>query len=329
MTEFRTIKKEPDFLIGSNGKVIDKRTNEEIKPHTNIIGRPSVDLNGKNYSLDLLVALTFLSEQEGYLIKHRNGDINDISVDNLYWFLPEFEKTIDNGNETKIPIFTINEEGEIMEEFNTISEASYFFFDTDTSSLYYSIRNKTFNKAVDGYVCKQEDYDLEFIDYVLDDVKNNSFYIVKLNGDIVRYRTVEKLLKDYPKLKQTSIYNNSKSHRLCYSNIIDGYICYYRDIEKCKEKAKERYDKKVQKELKEMQRKDKTVYLVDISGNIIKEYSSPKEIVKEYNIEKINYIYNAISILLYSHIVDAFIVYKRDWNEDKRKEILSKKIYKK
>lgn len=257
---YEIIKKHPNYIISTDGRVWDKKNNREVEYFTNPSGRKSTYLDGVYFPIDLLMGITFIREQEGYLLRFKDGDINNLNIDNLYWFLPEFEKTInDNGNEIKIPIFTIGEDGEIMEDFETISEASNFF-EIHQTSITYSLKNKTFNKAIDGYVCKQEDYDIDFIDYVLNDVQENSYYIVKLNGEVKRYRTTEKILKDYPLLKQTSIHNNVKSYNLYYNKIVEGYICNYNEIEKCKEKAKERYDKKIKKELK---RKDKTIYLVD------------------------------------------------------------------
>ena len=267
--EYKEIKNHNNFILSSDGRIWDKKKNKETDYFTNIIGRKAVNLDNKDYSLDLLIATHFNIDGNGFLLRFRDGNTNNITAENLYWYEPTDEEMADmekeveeieivNGAYSK-KCFLINTDGSIREVYNSIAEMAYY------NNYYlhhiYNNQGKYLNR-INGYVYKEYNQDVindirtkEIERYNRIEIyakskithKNNIAYIINTDG------TIRAEINKYTDLSEK--YNTSKqywrnlSRQATYNAIINGYLIPIKDwSEVTKEKILEKENKRIEKE---------------------------------------------------------------------------------
>lgn len=251
---YETIRKHPNYIISTDGKVWDKTNNRECVYTINPLGIKSAIIDGEILSLDLLLLITFKPNDKGYIIKHKDGNRDNINLDNLYWYLPPFTEY--DEDECKIdmrePVYVINDEGEIIDECESYVECANVY-GISQSNVGYSIRNRSYNKAVGGYICRKEDFTEEYIEELKEYVKQNYIYVLGINGDTRLFRSPKEIVKEL------GVSNGTISSAICFISFtksINSYIVRYDDIDKAREKMEkkklslERSRKKNEKKLK-------------------------------------------------------------------------------
>lgn len=116
--ERKEIKQCKGYYITEDGKIYDSN-NERIKTFKNTIGYETVEINGMYYTVAYLVARAFIKNDGCMLVGYKNGNINDIRVDNLYWY---YQGELDSGEEKAL--YELNEQGEIIKEYETLKAAT-------------------------------------------------------------------------------------------------------------------------------------------------------------------------------------------------------------
>lgn len=92
---YRTIPIAPNYACSKNGKVINRKTGNELKHHQDKNGRYYVNLGGKKRSLHRIVALTWcrgnltVEDCAGLEVHHKNHDKTDNRAANLIWYAHE------------------------------------------------------------------------------------------------------------------------------------------------------------------------------------------------------------------------------------------------
>lgn len=147
--EWKEIPDFPLYLISSHGRVMNSKTKRLLKPYTKPAGYLQINLwkNKKGYSKDIhqLVYISFTEDfdLQGYVINHIDGNKVNNNITNL-------EKVTYKENNlhaiyiTKVntcakPVFQLNEKGDIVNEFNSIAEASRI---TGIANISRAIKNK-------------------------------------------------------------------------------------------------------------------------------------------------------------------------------------------
>lgn len=89
---YRTIPIAPNYACSKNGKVINRKTGNELKHHQDKNERYYVNLEGKKRSLHRVVALTWcrgnltVEDCVGLEVHHKNHDKTDNRAANLIWY---------------------------------------------------------------------------------------------------------------------------------------------------------------------------------------------------------------------------------------------------
>jgi len=99
----------PNYSVTEDGKVMNNKTNRELKPILGNTGYCQVSLcnNGKikNYNIHRLVASAFLSNDENKkCVNHKNGIKSDNRLSNLEW--STYSENLQHAFDTNLKIFT-------------------------------------------------------------------------------------------------------------------------------------------------------------------------------------------------------------------------------
>lgn len=114
--EKKEIKQCKGYYITTDGKIYDSN-NERVKTFKNPIGYECVEINERYYTVAYLVARAFIENQGCMLVGFKDGDINNIKVDNLYWY---YAGELDSGDDKKL--YELNDKGEIIKEYESLKE---------------------------------------------------------------------------------------------------------------------------------------------------------------------------------------------------------------
>lgn len=106
------------YYITTDGKIYDSENNQ-LKTFKNTIGYETVEINEMYYTVAYLVARAFIENQGCMLVGYKDGDINNINVDNLYWY---YQGELDSGEDKAL--YELNEQGEIIKEYETLKAAT-------------------------------------------------------------------------------------------------------------------------------------------------------------------------------------------------------------
>ena len=114
--EKKEIKQCKGYYITKDGKIYDSENNQ-LKTFKNPIGYETVEINEMYYTVAYLVARAFIKNDGCMLVGFKDGDINNINVDNLYWY---YEGELDSGDDKKL--YELNEQGEVIKEYESLKE---------------------------------------------------------------------------------------------------------------------------------------------------------------------------------------------------------------
>lgn len=284
--EYKEIPNHEDYIISTNGEIWNKKENKEEDYFTNLIGRKAVILDNKQYSLDLLLLLTFKrEEEEGYLIRYKDGNINNISLDNLFWYQPTFEEENEIAKEFKIPItkkvFVVNTDGDITMAFDKVADLAKA---TGIMPQQLYVYRNTYFRKIDAFVI---DYDkMNRVEEIINEWKQHQMVNEMEKKNTARVRAITTLSK-----KEIDV-----------------------EIETIKKQKEE--VKKLKLELKKFKEEKYKLYVINTDFTIRKTYASLAEINKIY--QKPNYFNNYQKNLSYSSLIDGYVVNAQQWENNKQ-----------
>ena len=116
--EKKEIKQCKGYYITTDGKIYDSENNQ-LKTFKNPIGYECVEINEMYYTVAYLVARAFIKNDGCMLVGYKDGDINNIRVDNLYWY---YQGELDSGDDKVL--YELNEQGEIIKEYESLKAAT-------------------------------------------------------------------------------------------------------------------------------------------------------------------------------------------------------------
>lgn len=79
----KTIKRNPNYEIDTNGRVYDKRTGKKVKEEYNICGYSYVMLDGRMHTVAYLMKAAFFPNDHNLCVKHIDGNRRNNRLDNL------------------------------------------------------------------------------------------------------------------------------------------------------------------------------------------------------------------------------------------------------
>lgn len=235
----RTIKNFEDYSIDENGVVYDINDNI-VKTFINPCNYVCVDLNGYKQTVAYIMAKTWLkNDKNDLLVGYKDGNYNNLNVDNLYWYFKEPEKI-------EKTILMVNMEGEIVDSFEdgeeaakelnlklstiffkcgfwnnnrTLTDGCFLFFEEDFNEELLNKRIKILNdieeekkrkrEAIKEKKYKKAQSYKKYSEYQVRQPKTKAKNIIEFNsnGDIVNeyegfYKCLDLLKISYPKLKR-------------------------------------------------------------------------------------------------------------------------------
>lgn len=151
--EKKEIKQCKGYYITDDGKIYDSKDNQ-LKTFKNTVGYETVEINEMYYTVAYLVARAFIENQGCMLVGYKNGDINNINVDNLYWY---YQGELDSGDDKKL--YELNDKGEIIKEYESLKatvKGAHVSLSTLQTRL---ITHDIIITKTNQILCKSERYD--------------------------------------------------------------------------------------------------------------------------------------------------------------------------
>ena len=151
--EKKEIKQCKGYYITTDGKIYDSKDNQ-MKTFKNTVGYECVEINEMYYTVAYLVARAFIKNDGYMLVGYKNGNINDIRVDNLYWY---YAGELDSGDDKKL--YELNEQGEIIKEYESLKatvKGAHVSLSTLQTRL---ITHDIIITKTNQIICKSERYD--------------------------------------------------------------------------------------------------------------------------------------------------------------------------
>lgn len=151
--EKKEIKQCKGYYITTDGKIYDSENNQ-LKTFKNPIGYECVEINEMYYTVAYLVARAFIENQGCMLVGYKDGDINNINVDNLYWY---YAGELDSGDDKKL--YELNDKGEIIKEYESLKatvKGAHVSLSTLQTRL---ITHDIIITKTNQILCKSERYD--------------------------------------------------------------------------------------------------------------------------------------------------------------------------
>ena len=151
--EKKEIKQCKGYYITTDGKIYDSENNQ-LKTFKNTIGYECVEINEIYYTVAYLVARAFIENQGCMLVGFKDGDINNINVNNLYWY---YQGELDSG-EDKV-LYELNEQGEIIKEYESLKAATKGAHVSLSTLQTRLITHDIIITKTNQIICKSERYD--------------------------------------------------------------------------------------------------------------------------------------------------------------------------
>lgn len=151
--EKKEIKQCKGYYITDDGKIYDSENNQ-LKTFKNPIGYETVEINEMYYTVAYLVARAFIENQGCMLVGYKDGDINNINVDNLYWY---YQGELDSGEDKAL--YELNEQGEIIKEYETLKAATKGAHVSLSTLQTRLITHDIIITKTNQIICKSERYD--------------------------------------------------------------------------------------------------------------------------------------------------------------------------
>lgn len=238
--EKKEIKQCKGYYITTDGKIYDSKDNQ-LKTFKNTIGYETVEINEMYYTVAYLVARAFIENTEGcMLVGFKDGDINNINVDNLYWY---YAGELDSG-EDKV-LYELNEEGEIIKEYESLKatvKGAHVSLSTLQTRL---ITHDIIITKTNQIICKSERYDkYTIVDKIrkerqhLEELKQtggtHTKKVIELDndGNIINTYLSATIAANEKGMNYRTIVNNIRKN--CYYITTDNTIMTYEEIMKTK-----------------------------------------------------------------------------------------------
>lgn len=280
----REIKGLKGFYASDKGKIYNNN-NRELKKYINANGYYYVIINNRFYSIDFIIAKTFIPNEKFILVRHKDNNKLNNCVENLEWYYDGETESTNNG---KVVEYDLN--GNIINEWNNAKECA-----ADTN---FSIQ--TIRQNCEGFSSITKDNRIfrysadKFVRPILKEERK------QLNGNkILEYDRELNIINSYNSIKEISseITNSGKicgclnNKHLEWKNRILKYD--YIPLEEIKSKIETKYKK---------------VYKFSLDGELINIYESSKECAK---IENINFKTLISSISSYKRIKEYYYSYSK------------------
>ena len=303
--EKKEIKQCKGYYITDDGKIYDSN-NERVKTFKNTIGYECVEINERYYTVAYLVARAFIHNDGCMLVGFKDGDINNINVDNLYWY---YQGELDSG-EDKV-LYELNEQGEIIKEYESLKatvKGAHVSLSTLQTRL---ITHDIIITKTNQILCKSERYDkYTIVDKIrkerqhLEELKQtggtHTKKVIEIDneGNIINKYLSATIAANEREISYRTIVNNIRKN--CYYITDDNTIMTYEEIMKTKGINTIIQAKKDKVSLGENKTNNKTrqgsttvktfkkeVVIIDRQGEVIRRWNRIKDAAESLNIKPI------------------------------------------
>ena len=237
--EKKEIKQCKGYYITDDGKIYDSENNQ-LKTFKNTVGYECVEINEMYYTVAYLVARAFIKNDGCMLVGYKDGDINNIKVDNLYWY---YQGELDSG-EDKV-LYELNENGEIIKEYESLKAATKGAHVSLSTLQTRLVTHDIIITKTNQILCKSERYDkYTIVDKIakerqhLEELKQtggtHTKKVIELDNDgniINKYLSVT-IAANEKEINYRTIVNNIRKN--CYYITDDNTIMTYEEIMKTK-----------------------------------------------------------------------------------------------
>ena len=303
--EKKEIKQCKCYYITEDGKIYDSENNQ-LKTFKNPIGYECVEINEMYYTVAYLVARAFIKNDGCMLVGYKDGDINNINVDNLYWY---YAGELDSG-EDKV-LYELNENGEIIKEYESLKatvKGAHVSLSTLQTRL---VTHDIIITKTNQILCKSERYDKYTI---VDKIRKERQHLEELkatrgthtkkvieidnDGNIINKYLSATIAANEKEINYRTIVNNIRKN--CYYITDDNTIMTYEEIMKTKgintiiQAKKDKISLSVNKTKSNKTRQcstvktfKKEVVIIDKQGEVIRRWNRIKDAAESLNIKPI------------------------------------------
>ena len=303
--EKKEIKQCKGYYITTDGKIYDSKDNQ-LKTFKNPIGYECVEINEMYYTVAYLVARAFIKNDGCMLVGFKDGDINNINVDNLYWY---YAGELDSG-EDKV-LYELNENGEIIKEYESLKatvKGAHVSLSTLQTRL---ITHDIIITKTNQILCKSERYDKYTI---VDKIRKERQHLEELaitrgthtkkvieidnEGNIINKYLSATIAAEAKELNYRTIVNNIRkdSYYITTDNTIMTYeeIMKEKGIHKIIQAKKDKISLSVNTTKSNKTRQGNTskgikkeVVIIDKQGEVIRRWNRIKDAAESLNIKPI------------------------------------------
>ena len=301
--EKKEIKQCKGYYITDDGKIYDSENNQ-LKTFKNPIGYECVEINEMYYTVAYLVARAFIENQGCMLVGFKDGDINNIRVDNLYWY---YQGELDSG-EDKV-LYELNENGEIIKEYESLKAATKGAHVSLSTLQTRLVTHDIIITKTNQILCKSERYDKYTI---VDKIRKERQHLEELaitrgthtkkvieidnDGKIINKYLSATIAANEKEINYRTIVNNIRNN--CYYITDDNTIMTYEEIMKEKginaiiQAKKDKVSLSVNKTKSNKTRQGNTVktfkkevVIIDKQGEVIRRWNRIKDAAESLNIK--------------------------------------------
>lgn len=302
--EKKEIKQCKGYYITDDGKIYDSENNQ-LKTFKNTIGYETVEINEMYYTVAYLVARAFIENQGCMLVGFKDGDINNINVNNLYWY---YQGELDSGDDKKL--YELNEEGEIIKEYESLKAATKGAHVSLSTLQTRLVTHDIIITKTNQILCKSERYDkYTIVDKIakerqhLEELKQtggtHTKKVIELDneGNIINKYLSATIAANEKELNYRTIVNNIRKN--CYYITDEDTIMTYEEIMKEKgidtiiQAKKDKISLSVNKTKSNKTRQGSTtvktfkkeVVIIDKRGEVIRRWNRIKDAAESLNIK--------------------------------------------
>ena len=301
--EKKEIKQCKGYYITEDGKIYDSN-NERVKTFKNTIGYETVEINEMYYTVAYLVARAFIKNDGCMLVGYKNGNINDIRVNNLYWY---YQGELDSG-EDKV-FYELNENGEIIKEYESLKAATKGAHVSLSTLQTRLITHDIIITKTNQIICKSERYDKYTI---VDKIRKERQHLEELaitrgthtkkvieidnEGNIINKYLSATIAANEREINYRTIVNNIRKDSYYITD--DNTIMTYEEIMKTKgintiiQAKKDKISLSVNKTKSNKTRQGSTVktfkkevVIIDKQGEVIRRWNRIKDAAESLNIK--------------------------------------------
>lgn len=299
--EKKEIKQCKGYYITEDGKIYDSEDNQ-LKTFKNTVGYETVEINGRYYTVAYLVARAFIKNDGCMLVGYKDGDIDNIRIDNLYWY---YQGELDSGDDKKL--YELNDKGEIIKEYESLKatvKGAHIGLSTLQTRL---ITHDIIITKTNQILCKSERYDKYTI---VSKIRKEQQHLAELKatggthtkkvveidneGNIINKYLSATIAANEKELNYRTIVNNIRKNS--YYITVDNTIMTYEEIMKEKginaiiQAKKDKISLTVNKTNKTRQGSTvktfkKEVVIINKQGEVIRRWNRIKDAAESLNIK--------------------------------------------